>query len=208
MTSTERLKTEGKRPRREGHCLVAIGASTGGPSALAELLSGLPAEFPAAVVIVQHVEARFIPSLVERLQQVCKLPVRIAEEGKKAVAGAVFVAAGDDHLVVLPGRLFAYQAEPVDSLHRPSIDVLFESASLYWRGEVIGVILTGMGSDGAAGLKRLRTARHHTIGQDRATSVVYGMPKAAAESGAVVEAIPLGKIAEAIVRQVRLHTLN
>lgn len=191
--------------RRGGHCLVAIGASTGGPAALAELLRGLPLEFHAAVVIVQHVDTRFVPGLVQTLQEASKLPVRIAEAGIRVEHGIVYVAGGDDHLVLHPGRLLSYCSKPLDCFYRPSIDVFFESASRHWRGDVIGVILTGMGSDGAVGLRRLRENRHHTIGQDRATCAVYGMPKAAAESDAVTEVMPLGRIAEAIVRRVRFH---
>ncbi len=191
------------RPRERARHLVAIGASAGGPAALVKLLSGLPADFPAAVVIVQHVDAQFAPGLASWLNEVSKLPVRIAREGDTIEEGVVFVACTNGHLTLRPGSVLSYSDEPSGYAHRPSVNVFFESVVRYWRGDVLGVILTGMGRDGATGLKRLREAGHHTIGQDRASSAVYGMPKAAAELGAVAEELPLEKIAAAITRRIR-----
>ena len=191
------------RPRERARQLVAIGASAGGPAALVKLLSGLPEDFPAGVVIVQHVDAQFAPGLANWLNEVSKLPVRIAKDGDLVEEGVVFVACTSGHLTLRPGSVLSYSDEPNDSAYRPSVNVFFESALRYWRGDVLGVLLTGMGRDGATGLKRLREAGHHTIGQDRASSAVYGMPKAAAELDAVAEELPLEKIAAALTRRIR-----
>lgn len=189
------------RPRERARRLVAIGASAGGPAALVKVLSALPADLPAAIIIVQHVDAQFAPGLASWLNDVSKLPVRLAREGDLIEEGTVLVAGTNDHLTLRPGGLLAYTVEPAGCSYRPSVNVFFESILRSWRGEALGVLLTGMGRDGASGLKSLRTAGHHTIGQDRATSAVYGMPKAAAELGAVAEELSLEKIAPAIARR-------
>lgn len=175
--------------------LVAIGASAGGPAALNTVLQGLPRNFPAAVVIVQHVDARFAAGLADWLGQHSSLPVRLAGEGDCPVSGEVLIAGNDDHLVFKSKSHLGYTAQPADHAYRPSVDVFLHSAARYWRGPMIGVLLTGMGSDGAQGLKALRTMGHHTIAQDKATSAVYGMPKAAAAISAAVDILPLDEIA-------------
>jgi two-component system response regulator WspF len=175
--------------------LVAIGASAGGPAALANVLKGLPRNFPAAVVIVQHVDVRFAPGLVDWLCQHSALPVKMAAEGDRAVPGQVLIAGTDDHLVFKSKDQLGYTDQPSDHAYRPSVDVFLHSVARHWSGRVVGVLLTGMGSDGATGLKALRTLGHHTIAQDRATSAVYGMPKAAAAISAAVEILPLDRIA-------------
>jgi len=189
------------RPRERARRLVAIGASAGGPAALVKVLAGLPADLPAAVIIVQHVDAQFAPGLASWLDDVSKLPVRLAREGDLVEEGSVLVAGTNDHLIIRSGGILGYTAEPVALSYRPSVNVFYESVLRHWRGEVLAVLLTGMGRDGATGLKALRTAGHHTIGQNRATCAVYGMPKAAAELGAVAEELPLEQIAAAIVRR-------
>lgn len=212
IDATAKLIREPSEPAksapRTGVCarqLVAIGASAGGPAALAKLLGGLPADFPAAVVIVQHIDVQFTPGLASWLGDVSKLPVRVAKEGDVAEAGVVLVAGTNDHLSLQPGGRLSYTREPEHYSYRPSVNVFFESVRWNWRGDVVGVLLTGMGRDGASGLKMLRNARHHTIAQDRATSAVYGMPKAAADLGAAADVLPLEKIAEAIVRRIQNH---
>lgn len=174
--------------------VVVIGASAGGPAALAQVLSGLPPGFPAAVVIVQHVDPQFAPSLASWLNEQTRLPTRLAEPGDVPVAGQVLVAGRGDHLVFTSFGKLDYVIEPADMPYRPSVDVFFESIARHWQGELIGVLLTGMGRDGAAGLKILRDRGHLTIAQDQATSAVYGMPKAAANLGAAMEILPLPKI--------------
>jgi two-component system response regulator WspF len=175
-------------PRRQ---LVAVGASAGGPAALARVLSFLPPDFSAPVVVVQHVDARFSESLAAWLGGRTSLAVRLAQEGDRPQAGTVLLAGLENHLVfVSPGRL-GYTSQPMECAYRPSIDVFFRSVERYWRGEAIGILLTGMGRDGAGGLKALHQAGHHTIVQDRATSAVYGMPKAAADLKAASDILPI-----------------
>lgn len=183
------------KPRLPAQQLVAIGASAGGPTALATVLKGLPSSFPAAIVIVQHVDARFAPGLANWLSQHSPLPVKLASDGDRPSPGQVLVAGTDNHLVFKAGGQLGYTPHPVDQVYRPSVDVFFDSAARSWSGALVGVLLTGMGSDGARGLKGLRDLGHHTIAQDQATSAVYGMPKAAAALGAATDILPLDRIA-------------
>ena len=198
----ERLISEIHRCAPDAHVLViddnspdGTGASAGGPSALVKLLSALPGEFPAAIVVVQHVDEHFAGGLAVWLSSHTALRVRLAEEGDRPTVGTVFLAAKENHLVLASPTHLGYTRQPVDSSYRPSVDVFFNSVVEHWRGAVYGVLLTGMGRDGAEGLKALRHRGHHTIAQDRATSAVYGMPKAAAELDAATEILALDKIA-------------
>ncbi|BCP55747.1 chemotaxis response regulator protein-glutamate methylesterase [Kaistia sp. 32K] len=179
--------------------LVAIGASAGGPAAVAAVLGKLPADFPAAIVLVQHLDEQFVAGLADWLGRHTALSVRAAIEGDRPVPGTVLVASTSDHLVFKSSRELGYAAEPRQHIYRPSIDVFFESAARWWQDDLVGVLLTGMGRDGATGLKTLRERQHLTIAQDRATSAVYGMPKAAAELGAAAEILPLDSIASRLV---------
>lgn len=175
--------------------LILIGASAGGPAALATILSTLPENFPAALVVVQHVDAQFAEGLVHWLQSHSRLRVRLAEEGDSPQPGTLLMAGRDKHLVFTnPGRL-GYTGLPAESSYFPSVDVFFRSAQKHCRGEGVAMLLTGMGRDGAAGLKVLRDHGFHTIAQDAASSAVFGMPKAAAELQAADEILPLNKIA-------------
>ncbi|MBP0632569.1 chemotaxis response regulator protein-glutamate methylesterase [Cupriavidus sp. AcVe19-1a] len=180
--------------------LVALGASAGGPAALAALLGALPADFGAAVVAVQHVDEAFAAGMADWLDGQCALPVRIARAGDTPQAGTVLLAGTNDHLRLAGPTRMVYTEQPTDYLYRPSIDVFFESVVEHWRGDVAGVLLTGMGRDGAVGLKAMRDRGFLTIAQDRATSAVYGMPKAAAALGAAAEILPLGRIAPRLVQ--------
>jgi two-component system response regulator WspF len=179
--------------------LVAIGASAGGPAALTAVLSALPKNFPAAVVIVQHVDARFAQGMADWLCRDSALPVRVAKEGDRPAVGTVLLAGTNDHLRFISAERLGYSSEPRDQAYRPSVDVFFDSVGLHWKGEAVGVLLTGMGRDGAKGLKTLRDKGHYTIAQDQATSTVYGMPKAAASLGAAVDILPLERIATRLV---------
>ncbi len=179
--------------------LILIGASAGGPAALVEVLSGLPEDFSPAVIVVQHIDRLFAPGLVEWLNGHSKLPVRLACEGDTASSGRILVAGSEDHLVFRNGRVLGYTAEPIENPYRPSVDVFFGSAARFFRGPMIGVLLTGMGRDGARGLKTLRDGGYHTIAQDQSTSAVYGMPKAAAAINAASEILPLPKIGPRLV---------
>src|SRR5262249_11060701 len=179
--------------------VVAIGVSTGGPDALAEVIAAFPAAFPAAVLIAQHIAPEYAPSLATRLGACCTLPVRPAKDGDAVVPGVVLLAASNDHLELGPDRKLRYTPHPRDDPYRPSADVLFASLAARGPRSGVGVLLTGMGTDGAEGLGRLRAAGWHTIAQDETSCVVYGMPKAAAEKRAAVEVLPLAQIGPAIV---------
>ncbi|MEI7728819.1 MAG: chemotaxis response regulator protein-glutamate methylesterase [Verrucomicrobiota bacterium] len=182
--------------------LVAIGASAGGPAALAYVLSRLPRNLPAAVVLIQHVDERYAPSLAEWLNQQSILPVRAAVEGDTPTVGQVLLAVKNDHLVFTGPNRLGYTAHPQETFYRPSVDAFFESVARHYKGGVIGVVLTGMGPDGAKGLKTLRAAGCYTIAQDRETCAVYGMPKAAAAIGAAVDILPLEKIAAQVSERI------
>jgi two-component system response regulator WspF len=174
--------------------IVALGASTGGPEALATVLANFPADFPACVALVQHIAADFAPGLAAWLQTRCPLPVRPAAEGDPPRAGEVVLAATDDHLILRPDRRWGYTPLPLDNPFRPSVDVFFESLTAHCPRPGAAAVLTGMRDDGGRGLLRLRKAGWETVAQDRATCVVYGMPKAAAELGAARSVLPLARI--------------
>ena len=184
------LRTTGQR-----ESLVAIGSSAGGPAALEALLKGLPADFPAAIVLVQHVDQVFASGMAEWLSSASGLTVRLAQQGERPQSGTVLLAGTNHHIRLLKNGTLAYTAEPVNEIYRPSIDVFFESVANYWNGDAVGVLLTGMGRDGAQGLKLMREQGFLTIAQDQHSSAVYGMPKAAAAIDAAVEIRPLDKIA-------------
>lgn len=175
--------------------LLAIGASAGGPAALAVLLRALPGDLRAAVVIVQHVDAQFAPGMADWLGQQSSLPVRLAQESDRLAAGEVLIAGRADHLVLHRSGVLGYVKEPAEYHYRPSVDVFFHSVARCWADRTVGVLLTGMGRDGALGLKALRDRGCYTAAQDASTSAVYGMPKAAAEIGAAVDILPLQHIA-------------
>jgi two-component system response regulator WspF len=201
MPNTDSFGDIGSFTRSER--LVAIGASAGGPAALTAVLSRLPGNFPAAVVIVQHVDERFASGLAAWLSRDCALPVRVAKEGDRPAAGTVLLAGTNDHLRFVSPERIGYTPEPLELAYRPSVDVFFASVCAHWCGEVVGVLLTGMGRDGAQGLKALRDKGHHTIAQDETTSTVYGMPKAAANLGAAVDVLPLERIAPRLVDRLK-----
>jgi two-component system response regulator WspF len=183
--------------------LVAIGASAGGPVALAKVLSALPVDFPAAVVVVQHVDEEFAPGLASWLGGHTPLPVRLVEEGELLRTATVFLAAKDHHLVLTSPTRLGYTRHPADCSYQPSVDVFFKSVERNWQGKVVAVLLTGMGRDGAAGLKALRDRGHYTIAQDRATSAVFGMPKAAMELDAATDILALDKIGPRVTNIVK-----
>jgi two-component system response regulator WspF len=182
--------------------LIAIGASAGGPAALSVVLAGLPRTLPAGVIVVQHLGEDFTLGVAEWLRRCTELDVRVARDGDRPAPGTVLVAGGNDHLIFKGGGRLGYTPEPHDKIYRPSIDVFFDSVCRLWRGTAIGVLLTGMGRDGAQGLQAMRARGHHTIAQDEATSAVYGMPKAAAAINAAVDILPLDAIAARIVEVV------
>ncbi len=175
--------------------LLAIGSSTGGPGALARILRDLPADLPASVVIVQHVDEHFADGLADWLDGQSALRVRTIAAGDRPEPGRVLVAATNDHLVLGSDGRFRYVREPVETPYRPSVDAFFASAADHASRPGCAVLLTGMGRDGAAGLARLRGLGWHTIAQDEGTSVVWGMPGAAVRLDAAVEVLPVDAIA-------------
>lgn len=183
------------------HKILAIGASTGGTEALKEVLMGLPRNAPGTIV-VQHMPANFTGPFAERLNSLCAMEVREARNGDSITPGLVLIAPGDYHMVVRRSGARYYveigSGEKVSG-HRPSVDVLFNSVAKIAGSNAIGVILTGMGGDGARGLLSMRNAGAGTIGQDEASCVVYGMPKVAYELGGVERQLPLSKVANGIL---------
>ncbi|HUL59188.1 MAG TPA: chemotaxis response regulator protein-glutamate methylesterase [Anaeromyxobacteraceae bacterium] len=184
------------------HKVVVVGASTGGTEALRQLLEGMPPDAPG-IAIVQHMPEAFTGQFAKRLDQTCRIEVKEACSNDRLVSGRALVAPGNHHLVVRrSGALYfvdVVEGPPV-SLHRPSVDVLFRSAAQAAGRNAVGVILTGMGDDGAEGMLELKQVGAHTIAQDEQTSVVFGMPKEAIERGGVDQVLPLGLIAPALLK--------
>jgi len=175
--------------------LVVIGASAGGPKTLSKILARLPSTFDAVMIIVQHVDQGFSIRLAEWLDTQTPLRVKLAGAGERLKPGNVYLAGRNDHLMLTSRLTFSYTPEPRDTPYRPSVDVLFKSVAKRWPGtQGKAILLTGMGRDGAEGLAVLRKAGWHTIAQDQATSIVYGMPKAAKELGAATEVLALEQI--------------
>jgi len=182
---------------------VAIGASTGGPPALQTILTGLSKDFPVPVLIVQHIAAGFLQGLVEWLGQASALPVRIASKGELLLPGHVYFAPDGLHMgVESSGRVVLCKEQPENSL-RPSVSYLFRSVAKAFGPHAVGVLLTGMGSDGARELKLMKEKGAVTIVQDQESSVVYGMPAEAIKLGAAVYVLSPGRIPEALDRLVR-----
>jgi two-component system chemotaxis response regulator CheB len=188
------------RSEREPIKLVAIAASTGGPSALAEILRNLPSGLGMGAVIVQHVAEGFSIGLAEWLDKESQMTVRVARDGDRIEPGYAFIAPGGSHMVVTDRNRIELTKTASVAGHRPSADVLFTSVAKVYTGDSIGVVLTGMGSDGAKGIAAIKRAGGKTIAQDEQSCVVFGMPQAAIQKGIVDEVLPLGSIAERIVR--------
>lgn len=185
--------------------LIIIGASTGGTEAIREVLQPLPPDCPA-VLIAQHMPAGFTRSFAQRLDGLCRITVKEAEHGERVLPGYAYIAPGAFHLSL--GRSGAnYVAhldqEPPVNRHRPSIDVLFDSAAKHAGKNAIGMILTGMGRDGAEGLLRMKRAGAYTLAQDEASCVVFGMPKEAIALGAADEVAPLGEMSRRVLAHLR-----
>lgn len=179
--------------------LLAVAASTGGPAALKTFLEGLGASFPLPILIVQHIARGFTPALHEWLASVVPQPLRFARPDERLIAGHAYLAPDDHHLLLnAPGLAGVAPTQPADR-YTPSADQLFTSVARWCGGRAIGVIMTGMGDDGARGLGAMRAAGALTLGQDEATCVVFGMPRAANEAGAVVRLLPLSGLAGAVM---------
>lgn len=183
--------------------LVAIGASTGGPQAISDVLVELQAGFVGAVLIVQHITADFTLGLAEWLQQKSKFPVRLANVGEQPQPGMALMAGRDEHLVMRSDGTLAYTAHPTDTPFRPNVDVFFQSLANYAPRPGVGILLTGMGRDGANGLLSLRKAGWTTFAQEPTTCVVSGMPRAAVKINAATHVLPpnqIGKTVRALVK--------
>lgn len=192
-----------RRPFRTTEQIVAIGASTGGVEALRVVLERLPPDVPG-IVITQHIPEKFSATFAERMDRLCEVRVSEARHGEQIRPGHVYVAPGNRHLAV--GRdgaryICRVTDDPPMNRHRPSVDVLFKSVADNAGQNALGIILTGMGNDGAQGLLQMRQAGAHTIAQDERTSVVWGMPGEAVKAGAAAEVLPLQAVARAIVAQ-------
>ncbi|MBX3369655.1 MAG: chemotaxis response regulator protein-glutamate methylesterase, partial [Nitrospira sp.] len=184
--------------------IIAIGSSTGGTEAVKDVLQVLPPNTPP-ILITQHMPERFTKTWADRMNQLCRISVKEAEDGDSVLPGHALVAPGNYHMtLVRSGARYSVrinQDEPVNR-HRPSVDVMFDSVAQYAGGNAVGVILTGMGGDGAKGLLRMKEAGAFTIAQDEASCVVFGMPKEAIKLGAADIVRPLDDIASAILTQV------
>jgi two-component system chemotaxis response regulator CheB len=201
MRATERSVSFGAHPQ-----LVCIGASTGGTEAVKQVLQHLPTTIPP-VLIVQHMPVMFTGAFAKRLDSLCVITVKEAEQGERLHPGVAYIAPGDAHLAVRRtsgGFECLLSKGPPVSRHRPSVDVLFRSVAAQVGAAAIGVLLTGMGKDGADGLLELRRKGAWTIAQDQQSCVVYGMPREAAAIGAAAEIVSLAGIGAHIVRRLGL----
>ena len=184
------------------HKVIAIGASTGGTKAIEVVLSGLPATIPG-IVIVQHMPEHFTTSFAQRLNELCPMEVREAQNNDRVVPGVALIAPGNHHMVLTRnGGTYMVRIKDGPRVHyqRPSVDVLFQSVAKSAARNVVGVMLTGMGADGAKGMLAMKKSGAYTMAQDEATSVVYGMPKEALKLGAVDKVVPLSGIPQNIIR--------
>lgn len=201
-TKVEKLLNKSKPLNK----LVVIGTSTGGPKALHQVIPNLPNTLDAAILIVQHMPAGFTKSLAERLDSISNLQVKEAEDGELIVPGCVYVAPGDYHLTVKANRLgnkqlfISLNQLPPYGGHRPSVDVMFNSVADQFWGHIVGVVMTGMGRDGAEGIVNIKNKGGLAIAEDQSSCIVYGMPRAAIETRKVDKIAPLNDISHEILR--------
>jgi two-component system chemotaxis response regulator CheB len=192
----------GQAMARTTETVICIGASTGGTESLRVVLEALPAASPG-IVIVQHMPEKFTEAFARRLNSLCDVEVKEAADGDTVLRGRVLIAPGDKHTLLQRSGARYYvsvKTGPLVSRHRPSVDVLFRSAARYAGANAVGIIMTGMGDDGARGLLEMKQAGAFTIAQDEASSVVFGMPKEAIALGAADKILPLDLLATEIVR--------
>jgi two-component system chemotaxis response regulator CheB len=188
--------------------VIAVGASTGGTEALREFLAVLPSDAPG-VVVVQHMPERFTRAFADRLDQLCTVRVKEADDGDRVLAGHALIAPGNRHMRLARdggSYLVRLSGEPPVNRHRPAVDVLFHSCATEALGHAVGVIMTGMGDDGARGLLAMRKAGARTLAQDEESCVVFGMPKVAVELGAAEDVVPLSRLAQAALAGARTRT--
>ncbi|KAA6118035.1 chemotaxis protein CheB, partial [Cupriavidus cauae] len=181
--------------------LIIVGASTGGTEAIKEFLMPLPPDAPA-VLIVQHMPAGFTRSFAQRLDGLCRIKVKEAEHGERVLPGYAYIAPGDQHLLLArsgANYVAHLSQDPPVNRHRPSVDVLFDSAAVHAGKNAIGVILTGMGRDGARGMLRMREAGAYNLAQDEQSCIVFGMPKEAIAAGGAHEVVPLSAMSQRVM---------
>jgi len=180
--------------------VVAIASSSGGPKALSILLSALPESFPSPIVVAQHISAGFDAGLVKWLNRISKLTVKIASEGEMITPGTIYCSPSESHMRINSRRSVVFDERQPGDIYSPSCDTLLSSAAAVYGEKSIGVILTGMGDDGVSGMKKIKEAGGITIAQDEKSSVVFGMPKVAIESGCIDNILPLDEISDGIIR--------
>jgi two-component system chemotaxis response regulator CheB len=199
LTATTVAATRGSR-------VVAIGCSTGGPQALQTILPQLPADFPAGIVMVQHMPKCFTKPFAERLNELCQITVREAQDGEVVEPGVALLAPGGVHLTVVRRRPTVVETALVPDtfglLHVPSVDVLMRSVAEVYGERAIGVVLTGMGHDGLEGMRAIKAAKGRTVAQDEASCIVYGMPRAVIERGYADKVVPLDRLAGELINMV------
>ncbi len=207
--AVRKRRKSSQRGRAEGK-IVVIGQSTGGPNTIMDILPAFPEDFGAPVIIIQHMPASFTPSFAQRLDKYCAFPFKEAARADVILPGHGYLAPGDMHMALAPrglgrsGALTRLSPEPVSTLHRPSVDVTMMSAlELYGGKNVIGVLLTGMGSDGASAMAAIREAGGHTIAESEETCIVFGMPREAIARGGAEFVLPSYEIGEKIVELVQ-----
>ncbi len=187
--------------------VIAIGISTGGPNALRDVFKMIDPHLKQPVLVVQHMPAGFTKEFANSLDKICALKVKEAEDNEPIVGGTIYIAPGNYHIYVeqtaLGKKMLRLSQEPQRNGHRPSADVLFESVAKIYQNHALGVIMTGMGKDGAVELAEMRKQGAWTLGQDEATAIVYGMPKVAYELGGVQKQVPLDKMADEISKLAR-----
>ena len=192
----------GPRKKQKLVRLVSIGTSTGGPPALQAVLTSLPRNFPVGIVVVQHMPPMFTKSLAERLNNLCQITVKEAEDGEQINSGTAYIAPGDKHLLVrknLSNTVAVLSEKPADTLHKPSVDVLMNSVADAVGQVSLGVIMTGMGADGLRGLRAMKNRGADIIAQNEESCIVYGMPRAVIEAGIADTIAPLDQIAGEIL---------
>lgn len=186
--------------------VVAIASSTGGPLALSVILGAFPEPFPCPIVIAQHHSDGFVPGMVEWFQRVARIPVKLAENGEALVPGTAYVSPSERHMQVTPSHRVALEERQPEDVYRPSCDALLSSVARSYGARAIGVILTGMGSDGANGMQDIKAAGGVTIAQNEESCAIFGMPRVAIERGCIDKVLSLDRIASEIVSLVaRAH---
>lgn len=198
----------GARHSGAGPRVIAIAASTGGPQALAGILPRLGADFPCPILIAQHISDGFAAGMAEWLASLCALPVRLVEGGEPIEPGVIWLSPSEAHLVATGAHRLALRRREADDVYRPSCDVLLDSVARAFGDRSVGLVLTGMGRDGVAGLGAIRRAGGTTLAQDEASSVIFGMNRRAIEAGVVQHVLPLDEVANALLRLASREVAN